>query len=177
MCVGKSKYIQSVLTQRNHLFSKGTTLFSQEKTWSNGKKNGHLCSLTSKIYLKWLCFGGLDMLHQLICCFSLQKDYWQKKDRKLTFSANKCWLLWNNMSKPQSKPKFRNFLRLKNRFGFSCYHWIMSSRENGVVLLENKWFRWVRTECIAYWHNYCPLDGRTTGLILIRRSLDYCQKQ
>ena len=87
------------------------------------------------------------MLHQFICCFSLQKDYWQKNDRKWTFSANKCLFLWNIMSKPQSKPTFRNFLRSRNTFNLSCYHWIMFFRENAVVLLENKWFRWVRIGC------------------------------
>ena len=51
------------------------------------------------------------------------------------------------MSKPQSKPTFRNFLRSRNTFNLSCYYWIMFFRENGVVLLENKWFRWVRIGC------------------------------
>ena len=60
------------------------------------------------------------------------------------------------MSKSPKEPTFSNFLRLGNKSDLFFYHWIIS-RENGVVPLENKWFRWVKTDCKYKLRNFRAL--------------------
>ena len=138
--------LQTFLTQRNHFFSKGTTPFSMENMIQWLKIGSHVFSDLTKL-LNFGLFWGLGHVVPVYLLFFHPKQLF---DRKPTFSANKCRFLRNHMSKLPKEPTFCNFLRSGNKSYLIFYHCIMISRENEVVPLENKWFRWVRIDCI-YW--------------------------
>ena len=138
-----TRKLQTFLTQRNHFFSKGTTPFSMENMIQWLKIGSHVFSDLTKL-LNFGLFWGLGHVVPVYLLFFHPKQLF---DRKPTFSANKCWFLGNHMSKSPKEPTFSNFSRLRNKGDLIFNHWIMVSRENGVVPLENKWLRWVRTDC------------------------------
>ena len=89
----------------------------------------------------WACYSreiSLCLQKKLIFCHLCVKSHFGGKTQQIN---------WSNMSKAKSKPTFSNFLKSGNTCDLIFNHWVLFSREKGVVPLENKWFRWVRTVC------------------------------
>ena len=134
--------IFSSVNPHSESLCKGTIPFSLENMIQCSKIRLHVFpdlikSLNVVLLWPWTCYTSFLLFFPPKWLF----------DRKPTFSANKCWFLRNHMSKSPKEPTFSNFSRSRNWNDLIFYHQFMISRENGVVPLENKWFRWVRTDC------------------------------